>query len=295
MTDDPGWHGAQLRRAFKARGIASANVQLADCRIDLRARHAIVIPGFKTRLPDAVFVRGVAAGTLEQVVFRLDILHALAELGIPVYNRARAIEKSVDKAMTSFLLRRAGIPTPPTWVAESAAQARAVLLRETASGRDLVIKPLFGSQGAGLLRLTAGSDIPDLAEYNCVCYLQAFIDSGDRGWHDYRVLVVGGAAIAAMIRRGQSWINNVAQGARCEKIGLDGELGRLAEDAAGAIGMDYAGIDILRDREGRLWVIEVNSMPAWRGLQTVCEMNIAQHLVDDLVARHLALPLEAVC
>ncbi|MBC7945571.1 MAG: RimK family alpha-L-glutamate ligase [Burkholderiales bacterium] len=302
-TDDPGWHGAQLRRAFKSRGYASAYVKLEDCRIDLQhGIQGIAMPSFDTRLPDAVFVRGIAAGTLEQVVLRLDILHALREIGIPVYNSGRAVERSVDKAMTSFLLKNAGIPTPPTWVSESAAQARSILLRETAAGRDVVIKPLFGSQGAGLQRLRAGSELPDLAEYNQVCYLQSFVETGlgqgGGGWHDYRVFVIGGVAVAAMIRRGSSWINNVALGGRCEKVvidAIDEHMKRLAQDATRAVDMDYAGVDILRGADGQLFVIEVNSMPAWRGLQRVTEKNIAQALADDLIARHLSQPLEAVC
>jgi len=304
-TDDPGWHGAQLRRAFKARAYSSVYVKLEDCRIDLQhGIQGIVMPGFDARLPDAVFVRGIAAGTLEQVVLRLDILHALREIGIPVYNSARAVERSVDKAMTSFLLKNAGIPTPPTWVTESAAQARSILLRETVAGRDVVIKPLFGSQGAGLQRLQAGAKppvkLPELAEYNQVCYLQSFVETGrgQGGWHDYRIFVIGGVAVAALIRRGSNWINNVAQGGRCETVAMDamdGHMKRLAQDATRAVGMDYAGVDILRGADNQLFVIEVNSMPAWQGLQRVTEKNIAQALVDDLIARHLSQPLEAVC
>ena len=297
ITDDPGWHGRQLRQAFAARGCESQYVSLQNCYFDLaHARHGVVIPGFKHSLPDAVFVRGVPGGTLEQVILRLDILHALREIGVPVYNDARAIERSVDKAMTSFLLKRAGIPTPATWVCESAAQARAVLLRETAAGRELVLKPLFGSQGLGLQRLKSGMDFPNLAEYSGAAYLQSFVDCGEGHWHDFRVLVVGGAARAAMLRRGASWVNNVAQGAKCEKAQPDETLQRLAQDAVRAVGMDYAGVDLMRDRNGKLYVIEVNGIPAWRGLQGIYRENLAQYLVDDLLARKLPQAnMEMVC
>jgi len=288
ITDDPGWHGRQLRQAFAARGCESQFVSLQNCHFDLaRARNSVVIPGFKNCLPDAVFVRGVPGGTLEQVILRLDVLHALRELGVPVYNDARAIERSVDKAMTSFLLKRAGIPTPATWVCESAARARAVLLRETAAGRELVLKPLFGSQGFGLQRLKSGMDVPDLVNYSGTAYLQRFIACAEGRWHDFRVLVVGGSARAAMVRRGTSWLNNVAQGAKCEKAPPDEILQRLAQDAACAVGMDYAGVDLMRDVDGEPYVIEVNGIPAWRGLQGVCRDNLAQYLVDDLLARKL--------
>ena len=295
VTDDPGWHGSQLKRAFRARDCESSYISLMDCRIDFNhGYHGIFIPGFKQNLPDGVFVRGVPGGTLEQVILRLDVLHALQELGIPVYNNVRAVERSVDKAMTSFLLKRASIPTPITWVTEGTAQARAILMRETAAGREVVIKPLFGSQGIGLQRLSAGMDIPEAATYNNVYYMQSFVARPDANWHDWRVLVIGGKAVAAMIRRGRDWINNVAQGARCEKIQLEESLARLAIDATRAVGMDYAGVDILKDTSGQPYVIEVNSIPAWKGLQGVTDFNIAQFLADDLVLRRMAPNLVAV-
>jgi RimK family alpha-L-glutamate ligase len=287
-TDEPGWHGARLRSAFAARGVAVVYVSLRDCGFDLtRGANGIVMPGFAGKLPDGVFVRGVPGGTLEQVTFRLGILHALKALGIPVYNDAQAIERTVDKSMTSFLLHRAGVPTPPTWATESAAQARAVLRSESAAGFELVIKPLFGSQGTGLRRLAADMDIPGMELYRNVCYLQRYIDSGAGRWHDHRIFVVAGRAVAAMVRRGISWVNNVAKGARCEPLELTAELAQLAEAAARAVGAGYAGVDIVRDRDGRPWVIEVNGIPAWKGLQSVVGVDIAAALVDDFIRRHL--------
>ena len=98
FTDDPGWHGARLRHAFAGRGYSSEYVSLTECKIIVEPEHLpILVPGFEHRLPDAVLVRGVPGGLLEEVVFYLDILHALKELGIPVYNDGRAIERSVDK------------------------------------------------------------------------------------------------------------------------------------------------------------------------------------------------------
>lgn len=297
MTDEAGWHGVQLRRAFKARGVDARYVSLSQCRFDLGAKaHGMVIPGFAAHLPDGAFVRAIPGGTLEQITLRLDFLHALRDCGVPVYNDAQAIEMSVDKARTSFLLKRAGIPTPPTWVCESPAQARAVLMRETAAGHDVVVKPLFGSQGSGLRRLQAGTDIPDGAEYNAVWYLQRYIAGEEGHWRDWRVLVAGGTALAAMTRHGKSWINNVALGARCERTEIDDTMRRLAVDATRAVGADYAGVDIMRQRDGSLTVIEVNSIPAWKGLQSVTtSFNIARALADDLIQRRLAHRLEAAC
>ncbi len=289
MTDEPGWHGDELRAAFVLRGCEATFVSLADCRFDIGAPHGLIIPGFEG-LPDGVFVRSISAGTLEQITLRLGVLHALQELGVPVYNDARSIERSVDKSMTSFLLNLRGIPTPPTWVSESEPAARALVMRETAAARELVLKPLFGSQGKGLRRIADIRDLPSAHEMNGVFYLQRFIDCGEGNWHDWRVFVIGGRAVAAMIRRGKTWINNVAQGADCEAAELTSRLRNLAEGASRALGMDYAGIDVIRDPVAGYTVIEVNSIPAWKGLQAVCSLNIAQLLVDDLLAD--AFPLQ---
>jgi tetrahydromethanopterin:alpha-L-glutamate ligase len=293
LTDDPGWHGMRLREAFAMRGVDTSFASLRDCSFDLnRPGRSVVLPGFKDRLPAGVFVRGVPGGTLEQVVLRLDVLHALKLLGIPVYNDGRAIERTVDKAMTSFVLANSGIPTPATWVTESVVEATAVIRAEIAAGREIVVKPLFGSQGVGLQRIGAAGDLPPAADYDGVYYLQRYIESASGAWHDWRVFVIDGAAVAGMKRQGKSWITNVSQGGTCESIDLSGheELCALACKACDALQMDYAGVDLIRDREGRLQVVEVNGIPAWKGLQSVTADSIAQRLVEDFVDRHLRRP-----
>jgi tetrahydromethanopterin:alpha-L-glutamate ligase len=297
MTSAPGWHGYRLARSFAALGVETRFVSLSDCRVDLDAnRYGIVIPGFKGALPDGVFVREIDAGTFEQVTFRLSILHALAEWEVPVYNSARAIERTVDKSMTSMLLRRAGIPTPSTWVSEQSAAGRAVLMRQTARGHRLVLKPLFGSQGHGLQRLGAGDALPETAEYAGVYYLQRFVESRPRSTEscDYRVFVIGGRSVAAMVRRGADWVHNVAQGAQCAAIPLAADLCELSEHAVRTIGLDYAGVDLMRTADGAAVVIEVNGIPAWQGLQSVARVDIAQLLAQDFVARRLSAPHRAV-
>ena len=293
LTDDPGWHGARLREAFLSRAVETRFASLRDCRFDLhRPGFSVVLPGFEDRLPDGVFVRGVPGGTLEQVVLRLDVLHALKLLGVPVYNDGRAIERTVDKAMTSFVLANAGIPVPATWVTESASEATAVVRAELAAGRELVVKPLFGSQGVGLKRIRALGDLPPGPDYDGVYYLQSYIEPGDAGWHDWRVFVIDGVAVAAMKRQGKNWITNVSQGGTCAPVDLSEheDLRALAQKACCALQMDYAGVDLIRDRDGRLQVIEVNGIPAWKGLQSVSRGSIAQMLANDFVDRHLRRP-----
>jgi RimK family alpha-L-glutamate ligase len=285
ITDDPGWHGRELRRAFAARGYQTLYLSLSECKLDLSDPRLVILPGFEGEWPVGVFVRGVPGGTLDQVILRLDILHALKDLGLVVYNDARAIERTVDKAMTSFLLKRHGIPTPDTWVCESEPQARAIVIRELSRGRRLVMKPLFGSQGVGITLIDNPSTFPNPEDFGGVFYLQTFIDRPDRDWRDWRVFVIGGRAEAAMVRRNHHWITNRAQGGRCEPADLAGELVHLAEAAVRALDMDYAGVDLLQDGEGRWLVTEVNSIPAWKGLQGVCGFNVAERLVDHFLSR----------
>ena len=283
FTDDPGWHGNRLKEAFAVRGYQAVFISLKDCFLDLTANSsAVVIPSFDA-LPQFAFVRGVPGGTLQQVITRLDILHALEMLGVKVYNTGRAVERTVDKAMTSFLLHHHGVVTPDTWVCESRHEAHAVIAREVSEGNPLVIKPLFGSQGKGVRLIKRGDalPVPMEAHIDGLYYLQRYVDSGEGAWHDHRVFVIRGKAIAAMVRHGESWVNNVAMGGRCEAVAHDGELGALAEAAAKAVDINYCGVDIIRDRHGKLHVLEVNSIPAWKGLQGVVDIDIGQALVDD--------------
>lgn len=293
-TDEVGWHTRQLQTALRDRGAVGRCIDLEDCRIDTGAAwHGLVIPGFGTELPEAVLVRGIAGGSFEQVTKRLGVLHALRELGVPVYNDARAIERSVDKSMTSLLLHAAGVPTPPTWAMESPAHAQRLVMREGAAGRALVLKPLFGSQGKGL-RLVGCVDgvhvpLPSLeGDYGSLAYLQRFIEPITSPGFDWRVLVIGGRAVTAMKRVSEHWVHNVKQGARCEPALLTPALREIAEAAARTLEMDYAGIDILPEGdEATLRVLEVNGVAAWQGLQRVTPFNIARAIVDDLLDRRL--------
>lgn len=299
LTDETGWHTGRLRRALARRGFDSRCADLEDCRFDTaRPGPGIFIPGFGRALPIAAIVRGIAGGSLEQITKRLGILHALRELGVPVYNDARAIERSVDKSMTSFLLHRAGIASPVAWALESEAQARRLVMAETAAGRCLVLKPLFGSQGKGLERVGLVDGVPvalpDLAAFGGLAYLQRFVSQpqgpGQPGF-DWRILVIGGRARAAMKRVSAHWVRNVAQGARCLPAVLTPTVAALAEAAAAALGMDYAGVDLVPDATapGGAQVLEVNGVAAWRGLQSVTQIDIAQEMVDDLLQRRLGL------
>ena len=284
FTDTPGWHGERLQAAFGERGWRTVFASLAHCSLHLGDGEARVrVPGFGSEPPLAAFVRGVAAGTLEEVVLRLNVLHALKAAGTRVYNDGRAIERSVDKGLTSFLLADAGVPTPPTLVTATRSEAEAFVAAQLDAGHGVVSKPLFGSQGTDVVRVADPAELPCSEAANGVWYLQRYVAGAGAHPEDWRLFVIGGRTVAAM-RRDGGWPANVARGARCQAAVPSGDAAVLAERAVAALGMDYAGVDLLRDGSGGWWLIEVNSIPAWHGLQAVTDTDLAALLVDDLLA-----------
>jgi RimK family alpha-L-glutamate ligase len=220
---------------------------------------------------DAVIVRGIPRGSLEQVIFRVDALHALVARGVTVVNSPRAIERTIDKFLASALLARAAVPTPRTIACERAEDA---LEAFDELGGDVVVKPLFGSMGAGMTRVDDG-DVAyrvfhALELERAVYYLQEAL-SADR---DVRAFVVGGRVLAAIERVGSGWRANLARGARAQAAELSAEQERLCVSAAEALGVDYAGVDLLGD-----YVLELNGIPGWHGLQDATGADVAAALV----------------
>jgi RimK family alpha-L-glutamate ligase len=233
---------------------------------------------------DVVLARIIPGGSLEQIIFRVDALHWIEDRGVLVVNTPRAIERSVDKFYTTALLREAGLPSPETVVCESLADAMTAVRRMG----DVVIKPIFGSLGHGMVRV---SD-PDVAlrvmraldQTRPVFYLQRAIDHGGR---DVRVFVVGGRVLGAIERRAADgdWRTNVARGASAAPFDLPAAWAQLAVRAAAAIGADYAGVDLLPSREGEIYVLEVNGIPGWEGLQKATGLDVAGAIVEHVIAR----------
>ena len=285
VTDDPGWHGSQLQGALTRRGYDSRFVSLQDCEFHFSTTdNDIELEGFDS-LPSGAFIRGVPGGSLEQVIFRLDLLHAMEDYGIVIFNTPRALERTVDKPLTSLLIKRAGLPTPETWVCESLAKAQDIYTSQINKGKKLLLKPLFGSQGNGIHLLDESQGIVHDEYFSGVYYLQEFIQRDAKECSDIRVLVVDGKAVSAMTRRGIDWRTNRSQGGECISLKLTEQLKRLAEQAVEILNIDYAGVDLIQNDKGEYLVIEVNSIPAWYGLQGVTDFNIADCLIDSFIKR----------
>lgn len=280
-------HARELITAFADHGTEAVPLELAECSFDSESPHGLALPGFGSALPDAVCVRTMDGGTFEQVTRRLGVLHGLEALGVPVSNSAASIERCVDKAATSFHLSRCSLPSPRSWAVEDLEETKRIVELE-ASAAPLVLKPLFGAQGKGLRLVHSVADLPPPEEPGIagVYYLQRFCGAFEDGtYKDMRILVSNGRAVAGMVRRARTWITNIKQGAEALPLEPDRELEDLAVAAAEAVGADFCGVDLIRGRDGRAWLIEVNSMPAWTGLKRATGLDIAAIRARDLLVR----------
>lgn len=232
---------------------------------------------------DAVLLRSLPAGSLEQVIFRMDALGRLEAGGTPVINSPRVIEAAVDKFLTSAKLAAAGIPTPRTAVCQTTADA---LQAFEQLGRDVVIKPLFGSEGRGITRVSdidlAWRAFQLLAQQGSVIYLQEFVPHDGR---DLRVLSLGRTMWGITRRSDTDWRTNVSRGATAEPLVVSAEVAELARRAGAAVGGDILGIDLLPASDGRLLVVEVNAVPGWRALGRVLGVDVAARLLEYIADR----------
>jgi RimK family alpha-L-glutamate ligase len=226
---------------------------------------------------DALVIRPIGRGSLEELVFRMDVLYKLERLGFYVINPPEAIEHCVDKYDILAILEDNGVPVPRTAATESMSEA---LKAFAELGGDVVVKPIFGSRGVGATRVVdseiASTVFRAITFHHGVIYLQEFIPHGHS---DVRAFVIDGRVVAAMRRVAESWKTNYSQGARPAPITLDPALEELAVKSAKAVGCKIAGVDILEGPNGPM-IVDVNSQPGWRGLQMVTKVNIAKEIVS---------------
>ncbi|MEG1497731.1 MAG: RimK family alpha-L-glutamate ligase, partial [Clostridiales bacterium] len=202
---------------------------------------------------DALLIRALPGGSLEQVIYRLDALHYLENAGLPIINSPSVMEKTVDKFLTTALLSEAGLPVPRTLVTERFNDAMEVV----EAWGDVVVKPVFGSLGKGIVRVDdldiAHRVFRSLEMGRYIYYLQEYLPHNNV---DYRLFVIGGQIIGAMKRHGDSWKTNISIGAKAESFEPNAELAALAIKATQVLSGDYLGVDILLS-EGKYYIIEV--------------------------------------
>ena len=227
---------------------------------------------------NAVLVRTMPPGSLEQVVIRMDLLARHEVAGGVVLNPPKALELAVDKYLTSAKLQQAGLLTPRTFVCQNVEEA---LTAFALLGGDCVVKPLFGSEGRGITRLQdealALRAFKMLTQLGAVLYLQEFIPHEGA---DLRLLVIGDEVLAMRRKNDQDWRTNVSRGATCEPLPLNDSLRELAHRAAAAVGAPLAGVDLLPGKDGQLYAIEVNAVPGWQALSRTLQVDVAAKVLN---------------
>lgn len=229
---------------------------------------------------EAVVIRTMPPGSLEQVVFRMDLLGQLEAAGQIVVNPARAVEAAVDKYLATARLAAAGLPVPRTIACQSVEEGMAAF---EALGGDVVLKPLFGSEGRGIARLTdaalADRAIRLVAQLGGVLYLQEFVRHPG---YDVRVLVIGRHLLAIRRTNPGDWRTNISRGAVAEPFSSPEEVMRLSRRAADVIGACVAGVDLLQGPDGHWYLIEVNAVPGWRALAAALDRDVAALVLEHV-------------
>ncbi|MGF1579927.1 MAG: RimK family alpha-L-glutamate ligase [Gemmataceae bacterium] len=276
-----GWHAKALQHAAEGQGHRLEVVAFSRLVGVIGQTPKEALERFREVSLDqfeAVLVRTMPLGSLEQVVFRMDALQTLEKNRVRVMNPPRTLEICIDKYLAGTRLVSAGLPFPKTAVCQTSEQSMEAF---EFLGKDVVVKPIFGSEGRGILRV---SD-PDLAwrtfrtleRTQSVLYLQQYINHP--GW-DLRVFVLDGRVLASMKRHSDDdWRTNVARGGKCELATIGSLEEELALRATEATGVVVAGVDLLPNPEGGYFVLEVNGVPGWRALTRVCDVDIAGEMI----------------
>ena len=275
--NENGWCSTQLREAMRKHNITPVCFSFPQlvARIKYKPEASVSEVNILHDLK-ALIMRPIGRGSLEEIIFRMDVLHRLERLGMTIINPPLAIERSVDKYHALCLLEEKGLPVPRTAVTENHEEALKCFHE---LGGDVIVKPVFGSRGIGSTRVSdpeiATRIFRALSFYHTVLYLQEFVP---HGFSDIRAFVVGEHVVAAMQRIAETWKTNVSLGAKPVSLNVDQELEDLAVTAAKVIGCKVAGVDILESQNGPI-IVELNSQPGWRGLQSVTKASVADEIV----------------
>lgn len=278
------WYLNDLRRAASGREEIT-QIDYTELAAEVSTEQTVVRAGSVDLAEfDCVLLRTMPPGSLEQIIFRMDLLGCLETAGQLVINPPRAIEAAVDKFLATAKLQAAGLPVPETIVCQTVDQALAAM--EQLDG-DVVVKPLFGAEGRGLTRVTdiavAERVFKALFQISSVIYLQRFIQHDGR---DLRVLLIGDRPLLMERRHPTDWRTNIAQGATAVAVDptspeMDVPIA-LARKAAAAVAAPLAGVDLLRDPDGSWFVLEVNAVPGWKALSETLKFDVARCVLDFL-------------
>lgn len=232
---------------------------------------------------DAILVRSMPPGSLEQVVFRMDALLQLESQGTPIFNSPRSLEASIDKYVATTRLANAGLRVPDTIACQTVEQAMVAFeLLE----HDVVLKPIFGSEGRGITRINdeaiAVRVVRSLVQTGCVFYLQRFVPHSGA---DLRLFVLGQEVFGIVRRSDDDWRTNVSRGGTAERVDVTDEMRTQALSASKALGTELAGVDFLDGLDGNRYAIEVNAVPGWRALGKTLGIDVAERVLRYIRSR----------
>ena len=279
-----GWHSRQLQHAADALGCKLYFAEYESLQSTVRGKgcDATCAAG-PVRDFDVIFTRTMPAGSLEQVTFRLAVLHQLAlENKIALVNPPRALEIAIDKFATLAHVSELGYEVPDTIVTQSREDALAAF---HSLGGDCVIKPVFGGEGHGVMRVRdeelAWYTFSTLQQLDAVIYVQKFIPPGGR---DTRLLVIGDSTVGVRRRNDRDFRTNVGSGAEAELLQPTDQQQHAAVEICKSIGLRFASVDFIDTENQNQQVLEVNAIPGWKGAQAVVPENIAEQIMQLLVA-----------
>lgn len=148
-----------------------------------------------------------------------------------------------------------------------------------------LLKPIFGSQGKNIKKINNFSELKNITAVGNVFYLQKFLDSKkNKLFFDLRVLVSNHSVVGAMERSSSNFLTNVFQGSRIKKAKIGEKLKKMCEKVSKVFNLGYGGIDI-KFHDNKYYILEVNSIPSWKALQSLYKKNISKILVRDFVDR----------
>lgn len=283
LSPQDGWHFRDLCRAAMELGRdGQGDIDVSHFEFGLLAGRLMDQQPTFNLDADLVFVRTMPPGSLEQVVFRMDLLQRLVESGTTVINSPKCVEASVDKYLTLTKLAAAGLRVPDTCVSQSIEQA----MDDFADlGSDVVVKPIFGSMGQGIDRIQNDptKDFQKLIESGNVIYQQRFIDHGGS---DVRLLVIGDQVWAMRRSNSNHWITNISRGGIGTPHVPSADEIKIARLACKAVGATVAGVDLIYDPNDLPYVIEVNAAVGWKEISRVLQVDVAKTILGHLIQSH---------
>ncbi len=268
----------RLKEAGQLLGHEVHVIDYLRCYMDITSRQPKVIYQGKPMTGfDAVIPRIGASRTF----YGTAVVRQFEMMGVFPVNESQAITRSRDKLRCLQLLARAGVGLPVTAFAHSTKDVEGVI--STVGGPPLVIKMLEGTQGIGVVlaetRKAAESVIEAFRGLDAFILVQEYIK--EAGGADIRAFVVANKVVAAMKRQAAEgeFRSNLHRGARAEKARLTPEERATAIRAAKTMGLNVAGVDLLRSNHGPV-VMEVNSSPGLQGIETATGIDVASKVFD---------------